>query len=130
MTFQLRSGPRDKAVTLSWGQFREAVTRAANLFRRLGVGDGDTVAFILPNGIEAAVTILAGATAGIVNPVNPAARARAYRPNPPRHPGEGARHPRALPEERPRRRVAAALAEAPGVETVLTVDLAPYSRRR
>ena len=64
-------GPKDKAVTLTWRQFREAVTRAANLFRRLGVGDGDTVAFLLPNGIEAAVTILAGATAGIVNPVNP-----------------------------------------------------------
>jgi len=50
MTFQLRSGPKDKAVTLSWRQFRETVTRAANLFRRLGVGDGDTVAFVLPNG--------------------------------------------------------------------------------
>jgi len=71
LTFQLRSGPRDKAVTLSWESLRGEVTRAANLFRRLGVGDGDTVAFVLPNGIEAAVAILAGATAGIVMPVNP-----------------------------------------------------------
>ena len=71
ITFQLRSGPRDKAVTLTWAEFRAEVTRAANLFRRLGVGPADTVAYVLPNGIEAPVALLAGATAGIVNPINP-----------------------------------------------------------
>lgn len=126
VTFQLRSGPKDKAVTLSWRQLREAVTRAANLFRRLGVGDGDTVAFILPNGIEAAVTLLAGATAGIVNPVNPLLA--------PEHIAHILRDTRAkvlvtlapLPKSDLADRVAAALAEAPGVETVLTVDLSRY----
>jgi len=126
MTFQLRSGPKDKAVTLSWRQFRETVTRAANLFRRLGVGDGDTVAFVLPNGIEAAVTILAGATAGIVNPVNPLLA--------PEHIAHILRDTRAkvlvtlapFPKSDLAERVAAALAEAPDVETVLTVDLAQY----
>ena len=71
VTFQLRSGPKDKAVTLDWAAFRAEVTRAANLFRRLGIGPGDTVAYLLPNGIEAAVALIAGATAGIVAPVNP-----------------------------------------------------------
>ena len=47
------------------------MTRAANLFRRLGIGPGDTVAYVLPNGVEAPVALLAGATAGIVIPVNP-----------------------------------------------------------
>ncbi len=72
VSFQLRSGPGDKAVTADLGGISRAeVTRAANLFRRLGIGPGDTVAFVLPNGVEAAVALLAGATAGIVNPVNP-----------------------------------------------------------
>ena len=38
ITFQLRSGPADKAVTLSWADLRREVTRAANMFRRLGIG--------------------------------------------------------------------------------------------
>jgi fatty-acyl-CoA synthase len=67
ITFQLRSGPKDKVVGLTWAELRAEVTRAANLFRRLGVGPGDTVAYILPNGVEAPMLLIAGATAGIVN---------------------------------------------------------------
>ena len=48
--FQLTAGPGDKAVTLTWAEFIAEVTRAANLFRRLGIGPGDTVACVLPNG--------------------------------------------------------------------------------
>lgn len=70
VSFQLQSGPKDRAITLTWSDFRAEVTRAANLFRRLGIGDGDTVAYILPNSIEAAVSLVAGATAGRVLPVN------------------------------------------------------------
>ena len=43
VTFQLKSGPRDKALTLTWAELLAEVTRAANLFRRLGIGPGDTV---------------------------------------------------------------------------------------
>ncbi len=71
LTFQIRSGPRDKAVTLTWKQFRARVVQAANLFRDLGVGQDDAVAYLMPNCNETAVTLLAGCTAGIVNPVNP-----------------------------------------------------------
>ena len=58
-------------MTLTWAELRAEVTRAANLFRSLGVGPQDAVAYVLPNGLEAPMALLAGATAGIVNPINP-----------------------------------------------------------
>ena len=69
--FQLLSGPRDHAVTLNWRELRERVTETANLLRKLGIGPTDTVAYLLPNCLETAITLLGGATAGIVNPINP-----------------------------------------------------------
>ncbi|SNT68671.1 acyl-CoA synthetase [Paracoccus seriniphilus] len=71
ISFQLLSGPKDPATTLTWNELRERVTETANLFRSLGVGPSDTVAYLLPNSIETPVVLLAGATAGIVNPINP-----------------------------------------------------------
>ena len=126
ITFQLRSGPADKAVTLSWAELRREVTRAANLFRRLGVGPADTVAYILPNGVEAPLTLLAGATAGIVNPVNPLLS--------PEHIASILNDTRAkvvvtlapFPKTDLAQKVAEAVALAPGVETVLQVDLTRY----
>jgi fatty-acyl-CoA synthase len=126
VTFQLRSGPRDKAVTLSWAALLAEVTRAANLFRRLGIGPRDTVAFLLPNGIEAAVTLLAGATAGIVCPINPLLApeqvAGILRDT-------GAKLVVTLapfPKSDLAERVAQAVALAPGVEAVLQADLTRY----
>ena len=126
ITFQLRSGPADKAVTLSWAELRREVTRAANLFRRLGIGPADTVAYILPNGVEAPLTLLAGATAGIVNPVNPLLS--------PEHIASILNDTRAkvvvtlapFPKTDLAQKVAEAVALAPGVETVLQVDLTRY----
>ena len=60
ITFQLTSGPKDKAQTLTWGDLLTQVTRAANLFRSLGIGPTDTVAFVLPNCLETVVTMLGG----------------------------------------------------------------------
>ena len=71
VSFQIKSGPKDKKETLSWTAFKSRITQTANLFRRLGVGETDVVAYVLPNCSEAPVTLMAGATAGIVNPVNP-----------------------------------------------------------
>ena len=126
LAFQLRSAPGDKAVRLTWAEFHAEVTRAANAFRRLGIGPADTVAYVLPNGIEAPVALLAGATAGIVAPVNPLLS--------PAHMGALLRELGAkavvtlapFPRSEVAETVAAALAEAPSVETVLTVDLKPY----
>ena len=46
LTFQIKAGPRDKAETLTWSALRASVTRAANLFRRIGIGDGDVIAYV------------------------------------------------------------------------------------
>ena len=67
----MTAGARDAAQTLTWSVLHRRVTQAANLFRSLGVGPGETVAFVLPNCLETVVTLLAGATAGIVAPINP-----------------------------------------------------------
>ena len=71
ISFQLLSGARDHATTLTWQELLDRVTETANLFRKLGIGPDDTVAYLLPNSIETPVVLLAGATAGIVNPINP-----------------------------------------------------------
>ncbi|MBC9246540.1 acyl-CoA synthetase [Paracoccus sp. 11-3] len=71
ISFQLLAGPKDHSTTLTWSDFLNRVTETANLFRSLGVGPTDTVAYLLPNSIETPVVLVAGATAGIVNPINP-----------------------------------------------------------
>ncbi|RMF40536.1 MAG: acyl-CoA synthetase [Alphaproteobacteria bacterium] len=126
LSFQLRSGPREKAETLSWREFHARVTQAANLFRRLGVGPDDVVAYLMPNCNETAITLLAGATAGIVNPVNPLLEA-----------GQIAAILREtgakvlvtlapFPKSDLAAMAAEALKHAPNVETVLEVDLKRY----
>ncbi|WP_040609250.1 acyl-CoA synthetase [Pseudooceanicola batsensis] len=71
ITFQLQSGPEDKAETLTWKELHEKTCQAANLFRSLGVGEEDVVALVLPNSNETAIATVAGMVAGIVNPINP-----------------------------------------------------------
>ena len=71
ISFQLLSGPTDKAETLTWAELYARTCQAANLFRSLGVGEGDVVAMVMPNCSETALTLLGGAIAGIVNPINP-----------------------------------------------------------
>ena len=71
ISFQLLSGPTDKAETLTWAELYARTCQAANLFRSLGVGEGDVVAMVMPNCNETALTLLGGAIAGIVNPINP-----------------------------------------------------------
>ena len=71
VTFQLFSGPTDKAETLSWHELQQKVAQTANLLRSLGIGETDVVAVLLPNCNEAVLAYLGGAVAGIVNPINP-----------------------------------------------------------
>lgn len=126
VTFQLTSGPQDKAQTLTWSALLDQVTQAANLFRSLGVGPQDVVAYVLPNALETVVTLLAGAVAGIVSPINPMLEptqmAGILRETKARVVVTLKSFPRADLAQK----VAAALAEAPGVTTVLEVDLAHY----
>lgn len=71
VSYQLFSGPNDKKETLSWKELLEKTCQTANLFRELGVGEQDVVAFVLPNSMETVLTYLGGAVAGIVTPINP-----------------------------------------------------------
>ncbi|MGX0876407.1 acyl-CoA synthetase (AMP-forming)/AMP-acid ligase II [Roseovarius sp. MBR-154] len=71
LSYQLLSGPSDKAQTLTWQQFHDQCCQAANLFRSLKLDEEDVIALVLPNCVETAVATIGGAIAGIVNPVNP-----------------------------------------------------------
>jgi len=51
---------------VSWQELHDQVAAAAAGLRRLGVGRGDRVAAILPNGIEAVVGLLATASLGAI----------------------------------------------------------------
>ncbi len=123
ITYQLLSDPQSKSETLSWDALFARVTQTANLFRSLGIGETDVVAYILPNTMETAVTLLAGAVAGIVNPINPLLEpdqiAAILRET-------GAKVVvtlRAFPKTDLPQKVAEALRHAPEVKTVLEVDL-------
>lgn len=126
ISYQLMSGPTDKAETLSWGQFHAQVCQAANLFRSLGVGEGDVVALVMPNATETAVALLGGMTAGIVNPINPLLE--------PEQIGAILRETKAkvvvtlrnFPKTDVAQKTAEAVKHAPGVHTILTVDLNRY----
>ncbi|MDQ7262550.1 acyl-CoA synthetase [Paracoccus sp. PS-1] len=126
ISFQLFSDPKAPARTLTWTELHERVTETANLFRSLGVGPGDVVAYLLPNCIEAPIVLLAGATAGIVNPINPLLEpdhiAAILRES-------GARvlvTLKSFPKSEVAQKAAEAVAQAPNVQTVLEVDLRGY----
>ncbi len=126
VSFQLKSGPKDKATTLSWAELTEQVTQAANLFRSLGIGEKDVVAFLLPSTHETLVALLAGMTAGIVAPINPTLQsdqiAELLRDT-------GAKvlvTLKAFPKSDLAQVAAEALTKSPAVKTVVEVDLLPH----
>lgn len=126
ITFQLTSGPTDKAETLTWSQLHEKVCQAANLFRSLGVGEEDVVALVLPNSNETAIATVAGMVAGIVNPINPLLDAEQI--------GAILRETgakvvvtlKSFPQSDVAQKTAAAVDLAPNVKTVLEIDLNRY----
>lgn len=124
--FQILSGPHSRACTLTWRELHERVTETANLFRSLGVGPTDTVAFLLPNCLETAVVLLAGATAGVVNPINPLLEPEQIAGILRETNAKVLVTLRPFPKSDVAQRAAAAVAQAPNVEVVLQVDLAPY----
>ncbi len=60
ISYQLLSGATDKAETLTWSELHTKTVQAANLFRDLGIGEKDTVAYVLPNCNETLITLLGG----------------------------------------------------------------------
>lgn len=126
VTFQLQSGVKDPAETLNWSELLTRTTQAANLFRSLGVREGDVVAYLLPNCTEAVLTYLGGQIAGIVNPINPLLEpeqvAAILRET-------GAKvlvTLRSFPNTDVAQKAAAAVALAPGITHVVEVDLHHY----
>ena len=128
ISFQLLSGPADHATTLTWRELLERVTETANLLRKLGVGPTDTVAYLLPNSIETPVVLLAGATAGIVNPINPLLDAQQIAGILRETRAKVLVTLRAFPKTDVAQKAAEAVANAPDVTHVIEVDLNRHLR--
>ncbi|MFN3646520.1 MAG: acyl-CoA synthetase [Gemmobacter sp.] len=126
ISFQLLSGPQDKAETLTWAELLGRVNQAANLFRSLGIGENDVIAYVLPNSMETAITLLGGAVAGIVNPINPLLEADQISAILRETGAKVVVTLKAFPKTDVPQKVAEAVKHAPGVRTVLEVDLNRY----
>ncbi len=126
ISFQLLSGEKDKKETFTWSQLLGKVSQTANMFRSLGIGPKDVVAYVLPNTNETVLSLLGGAVAGIAQPVNPLLNAEQI--------GAILRETgasvvvtlRPFPKTDVAEKTAEAVKLAPGVHTVLEVDLLRY----
>ena len=126
ISFQIFSGPTDKAETLTWTQLQGRVTQAANLFRSLDVNEGDTIAYLLPNCLETAITLLAGSVAGIVNPINPLLEPEQIAAILRETNAKVLVTLKAFPKTDVPQKAAEAVKYAPNVKTILEVDLNRY----
>ena len=126
ISFQITSGPKDKALTLTWSDLLAQATQAANMFRALGIGERDVVAYVLPNCLETAVVLLGGAVAGIVNPINPLLEAEQISAILRETRAKVVVTLKAFPKADVAQKVAEAVRHAPDVRTVLEVDLLRY----
>lgn len=126
ISYQLLSGPKDPAQTITWSELLQRSCQAANLFRSLGIEETDVIAYVLPNALETAYTLIGGAIAGIVAPINPLLE--------PEQIGAILRETgakavvtlRPFPKTDVAQKVAEAVRHAPQVHTVLEVDLNRY----
>ncbi|WP_458791348.1 acyl-CoA synthetase [Yoonia sp. MH D7] len=126
VTFQLFSDPKAPCETLSWKQFHAQSTQTANMFRELGVGETDVVAYLLPNATETILTYMGGQIAGIVNPINPLLDAEQIAAILRETNAKVLVTMRAFPKSDVAQKAAAAVALAPNVQTVVEVDLHRY----
>ena len=126
LSFQLFADANAKARTLNWAQMHDQVVQAANLFRSLGIGEGDVVALVLPNCAETAVATVAGMVAGIVNPINPLLEPDQIAAILRQSKAKVVVTLRAFPKTDIAQKTAQAVAQAPDVQTVLEIDLNSY----
>ncbi|KIC34948.1 acyl-CoA synthetase [Leisingera sp. ANG-M7] len=126
VSYQIFSGANDKAETLTWSTLKDQVSQAANMFRALGIGEKDVVAYVLPNCNETLVTMLGGAVAGIVNPINPLLEPEQIASILRETKAKVVVTLRPFPKTDVAQKVAEAVRHAPGVNTVLEVDLNRY----
>ena len=126
LAYQLTSGPTDHCETFTWSELKDKSTQAANMFRNLGIGENDVVAYLLPNTNETVLTYLGGQVAGIVNPINPLLEAEQIAAILRETGAKVLVTLRAFPKADVAQKAAEAVALAPNVETVLEVDLLRY----
>lgn len=126
LSYQLMSGPTDKCETFSWSELKDKTTQTANMFRELGVGETDVVAYLLPNTNETVLTYLGGQVAGIVNPINPLLEPEQIAAILRETNAKVLVTLRAFPKTDVSQKAADAVALAPNVQTVLEVDLHRY----
>lgn len=126
VSYQLFSGPKDKAETLTWQTLKARTAQTANMLRKLGIGPNDVVAYVLPNCNETVLALLGGATAGIVNPINPLLEPEQISAILRETQAKVVVTLRAFPKTDVADKVAEAVEHAPNVATVLEVDLLRY----
>ncbi|SNS97561.1 acyl-CoA synthetase [Antarctobacter heliothermus] len=126
VSYQLLSGPTDKAETLTWAEVQAQTAQAANLFRSLGVGENDVVAYVLPNCNETIAALLGGTVAGIVNPINPLLEPEQIASILRETDAKVVVTLKAFPKSDIAQKMAEAVRNAPHVHTVLEVDLNRY----
>ncbi|MCY4543010.1 MAG: acyl-CoA synthetase [Rhodobacteraceae bacterium] len=126
LSFQLLADPQSDSETLTWNELHGKVTQAANLFRSLGVGKDDTVAYLMPNATETAIALFGGMVAGKVSPINPLLSAEQIAGILRSSNARVLVTLRSFPKTNIAQLSAAAVAMAPGVSHVLEVDLARY----
>ncbi|EIE49483.1 AMP-binding protein [Salipiger aestuarii] len=126
ISYQLLSGPKDRAETLTWSQLLAQISQAANLFRSLGIGETDVVAYVLPNCTEAVLALLGGAVAGIVLPINPLLEPEQIAAILRETDARVVVTLKPFPKTDVAQKVAEACRHAPHVHTVLEVDLNRY----
>ena len=126
VSYQIFSGPQDKAETLSWSQLLGKTCQVANMLRGMGIGENDVVAYILPNCNETILTLLGGAIAGIVNPINPLLEPEQIASILRETNAKVVVTLRPFPKTDVAEKTAEAVRHAPNVNTVLEVDLNRY----
>ncbi|MEM6676517.1 MAG: AMP-binding protein, partial [Pseudomonadota bacterium] len=126
VSFQLKGGAKDSAETWDFRTLAAEVNRAANLFRRHGIGDDDAIAYLLPNCNETVLALLGGLTAGRVCPVNPLLEAPQIAAILRENGAKAVVTLKALPKIDIAQKVHAALADVPEVTVVFEVDLKRY----
>lgn len=64
----------EAGVRVTYGSLRDQVTAMSDALASLGIGRGDRVATVLPNGLPAIVSFIAASVAGTAAPLNPGYR--------------------------------------------------------
>ena len=126
VSFQLKSDANSKAITLSWSELTSKVTQAANLFRSLGVGPKDVVAYLLPTTHETLITLMGGMTSGIVAPINPTLEPESIAALLKETNAKVLVTLKAFPKTNVSDLASQAVALSPNVKTVIELDLLPH----